>query len=561
MNTEYDVVIVGGGPAGTTCAGLIKKYRPETNVALVEREEFPRHRLGESLLIDGNRILHDLGVLETIEAAGFSRKHGSTFNWGPNRDPWTLIWTAIPHIQRIKKCQMRYTWHVDRARFDDLLLQHVATLGVDVIQPARVRRTVRDGDRVVGVEVRGDDGIDRTLRARFVVDAAGRSGPVHRECTDRTLDDELRNIAVYRYYRDVNYVESLFGTEDTRRTGILMHPQGWVWLIPLADGHTSVGFVTSLENFQSVRPSDLDEFLDERLRELPEWGDVLGDAVASDYPGFGTRARTVQEYSIAVSPVSGPGWAVVGDAAGFVDAILSVGVFLAQSHAQFLAYALNSVLDGDLSEEHALGSYDAVVRENVDGLRTITHLFYAFSQSKDEWWQGCSSVLRRSALVPDASETEAFVALISGLGAHNHLYEEALHLVGPDLLVQAGRGGLLPSDAGFPSEAMDSSLSAIESGVESKTATVRLVSGVERTPFALPHTGLGRMQSVTRLRVGDAGRLYVSSTVEPILAELDGTRTARQILAGVPSPNRDEARTALMNLAGMGAVSFDAAVG
>lgn len=76
-------------------------------MALVERDEFPRYRLGESLLIDGNRILHDLGVMESIEQAGFSQKYGTTFRWGPQRAPWTLMWGQIPHIQEIKKCQMQ----------------------------------------------------------------------------------------------------------------------------------------------------------------------------------------------------------------------------------------------------------------------------------------------------------------------------------------------------------------------------------------------------------------------------------------------------------------------
>ena len=558
MKTEYDVIVLGAGPAGATVAGLIKKYRPDTRVVLVERETFPRHRLGESLLIDGNRILHDLGVLDRVDAAGFSRKFGSTFRWGPKRDPWTLEWAQIPHIQQIKKCQMQHTWHVDRAEFDGLLLAHAQELGVEVIQPASARRVLRDGTRVTGVTILCDDGIERDINARFVVDAAGKSGPVYRECVDATVDDKLRNLAVYRYYRGVNYIEPVFGTGDSRRTGILMHPQGWVWLIPMAGGRTSVGFVTSLANFQSQRPPDLDQFLEDRLRELPEFGEVLQDAEVCDYPQFGTKARTVQEYSVRVGQVSGPGWAVVGDSAGFVDAILSVGVFLAQSHAQLLAYALNSALDGTIEEELAMASYNTVVRENVDGLRAITHLFYAFSSSEDEWWQSCSSVLRRSSLVPDASATDAFVSLISGLAARNHLYEEALHLIGGDLVVQAGRGGLLPSDTGFPTERLDATFDRIEAKLHDRAERVSLSNGVDVRPFALPHTGHGRLRPVLRAQFAGlaTGRVYLSESLGEWLAGIDGTRSARSLVDTLPSEKHDEAWSVLMNLAGMGALRF-----
>jgi hypothetical protein len=160
--------------------------------------------------------------------------------------------------------------------------------------------------------------------------------------------------------------------------------------------------------------------------------------------------------------------------------------------------------------------------------------------------------------VPDASQTDAFVALVTGLSARNHLYEEALHLIGGDLVVQAGRGGLLPFDAGFPLEALDASLARIESSLASRDNRVELVADVVIRPFALPHTGYGRMRSVLRaeFQSGDGGRVYLSSELESLLGALDGTRSGRDLLESVAPERRDEARSALINMAGMGAIRF-----
>jgi flavin-dependent dehydrogenase len=536
---DVDVVVIGAGPAGSTLAAILSKYRPETRVLVVERETFPRHKVGEGLIVDINRVLADMGALEAVENADFPLKHGTTFLWGAERDSTTFLFREAMAVRDGERdYPLEYTWHVDRPIYDQILADCAADHGAEFAFQWSVTELLQEGGRARGVEIRSSEGETRTVRAQWVVDCGGISGPLTRTCATRETDDKLRNIALYGYFRGVGWHKDLQGPPELRRTLILTHPRGWMWVIPIGLHEASVGFVTSLDTWAEMK-ADRGERLDpetiyrEAIKELPEHETLFGAAEMFDHRGDGRLVHTIQEFSFNARPIWQPGWALCGDAAGFVDAILSVGCFVAQTHAQFLAYALASVLDG-ADEEMALDSYARTVTENLDAFRSITHMFYAYNATRSDWWRDCSSLLKQSALVPDASDRQAFVAFVSGLGARHALYEEAINSFGGMFLVGLG-DALFGTDSLFDEATAEDEARAARS-IIGRDPVLAVVGDLHVERFALPHTGTGRLRPVARVSqpvpsesLAIAHRLVAPAAMARVVPLFDGERTLSAI--------------------------------
>lgn len=518
------MLIIGAGPAGLTLATLLDQYRPGTSIAVVERARLPQHKLGESLLVDVNRILHDMGALDAVERAGFSQKHGVTFLWGEQRAVHTFLWReGKAAVGEPNDYQLDYTWHVDRHRFDALLANVARERGVPVLEEHTVSEVRRENGRVVGARVSTPTG-ERDVRAKWVIDCGSRAGPLARKDSGRQLDAQLRNVAVFGYLEGLGWKDELNGAPDRRRTLVLTHGDGWVWVIPLAGDVASVGYVTSVERLREDAPDDVEAYYRDKLRALPEHDALFGDARLFDYRGDGRLVRTVQEYSYQCERVHGPGWALCGDAAGFVDAILSIGCFVAMHHAQFLACALASVLDGD-DESFALESYATSARENLAAFRAVAHMFYAFNDSATDFWAECSAQLRRSTLVPDAQDLSAALAFFSGFSARSALYEPAVAALGGTFLRDVGEQ-LFGDEALFSGDVIGREAARARDVVRSDP-TLSLADDVRTRPFALPHVARGRMARVVRVEVGDGEALrhvHLPEALAPALDLFDGAR-------------------------------------
>lgn len=533
-----DIVIIGAGPAGLTTAALLKKYRPQTAVLVIEKSAFPRHKIGESLIVDVNRVLADMGATAAVEAAGFSRKYGATFIWGAEREPKTFVWSdGAPLAHTRDGYQLDYTFHVDRPAYDQILADCAAAHGAHVVHEHEVTGLCWEAGRAVGVRARDPSGTTHTIRARIVIDCAGGHGPMTREVAGRSDDKALRNIAVYGYYRDVAVVPEITGPSDQRRTTIVTSPRGWVWIIPLRGGVTSVGFVTNIDEYARSGVGDPRDYHRAMLQSLPEYDRLFRDARLVDYRGDGRMIHTVREYSYTCERVWGPGWATVGDASGFVDAILSIGCFVAQNHAQFLAYALASVLDGDCDEDLALSSFATTVQENLRAFRAVAHCFYAFNPDMTVWWRECSARLRESRTVPDGDDRAAFVAFFTGFATRqSSLYEDALDAFGPSFIVELSEK-LFGEARPFPREHADAAEEYARRAL-ADDAVLRFKHPYTLKPFALPARG-GRLRPVVRLEISApegvaeeavSRRIYLSPEDRDVPALLDGTRRLSDVL-------------------------------
>jgi halogenation protein CepH len=242
MSAQYDVVVIGGGPAGSISAGFLAQNG--CRVALFEKERFPRYHIGESLLSATMPILEALGVMPAVEAAGFIRKPGGTFIWGSDIEPWNFFFREDPGGRPS-------AFHVLRSEFDHVLLRHAASLGVAVREEHQVR-DIRHAGGVNRIEVRDAAGADLTVEAPWVVDASGQSALLGRRDGLREFDPFFKNLAVFGYYEGAKRLDG--PVEGNILSAAFAH--GWFWFIPLHDGTTSVGAVIDAQTYAGQASGD-----------------------------------------------------------------------------------------------------------------------------------------------------------------------------------------------------------------------------------------------------------------------------------------------------------------
>lgn len=331
---EFDVAIIGGGPAGSTAATLLRKYDPALRVVLLEKERFPRDHIGESQLPAISGILDEMGVWDTIEAAGFPIKLGGTFSWGRDHDTWDIDFFPVEKFRdepRPAKFegQRRFTaFQVDRSKYDHLLLTHAASMGTEVRQPAKVDEVLVEQDRVRGLRLAGGE----TITARYYIDASGTVATLRRALGIHVdVVRELRNVAFWDYWQNATWAVEI-GIGGTR-IQVRSLPYGWIWFIPLGPTRTSIGLVTPVEHYSScgLSPEEL------YLKALDESGDIAPLLKGATREGKFTSCK---DWSQLSDRIVGENWFLVGEAAGFADPILSAGMSLAHTSARDAAYTI-----------------------------------------------------------------------------------------------------------------------------------------------------------------------------------------------------------------------------
>jgi clorobiocin biosynthesis protein Clo-hal len=421
QSENVDVVVIGGGPAGCTAATLIKKARPSDRVLLCERVPFPRHHVGESLLPDSNPVLSKMGALQKVDAAGFQRKGGISFKWRTDKpifSEWFL--TGVNDLLRVDPGGARiidHTWQVDRSRYDALLLAHAAERGVEVLQPASVIEVRRDGDRVTGVVIE-HEGARRAVASKFVIDCSGQSRLLGRSFGLRIIEHDLGDLAIHRYYDGTGWSPEILGDKALSKIFFAASPAGWVWYIPLSTRLVSIGVVTRKE---LLAGRDVDEVFEEQLATVPEMTAMLGAAtwVAPPCePGTPPRTFVVSNWSYAHERSAGPGWYLAGDAAAFVDPVLSSGVTLAHHAGMWAANAVNTECSHPDVDPAALrAAYSRIYEDARAGFGVMAKWWYDHRQTAtDDWWKQAANLMKdRGARGAEGmDDVTAFMHLVAG---------------------------------------------------------------------------------------------------------------------------------------------------
>jgi len=351
----YDVAIIGGGPAGSTAAALLA--RAGRRVIVFEREKFPRFHIGESLLPFSMKAFTRLGLHEKFLRAGFMKKFGGEI-LGACSEPGTKFYFKDGY-----RSQTDHAYQVTRGDFDKLLLDHAAECGAEIHEDTAVDRVEFSND---DVELAiGSNGSSHSIRARYIIDASGRTSFLGRQFKIKKTYNHLQKLSIFAHYDGVWRAEGIDGT----LTVLLRAIDRWFWLIPLSAERTSVGVVLDSEIFRKSRLS-AEAFLEQTLAEQP----IIAKRM--------TNARRVSQvyveadFSYRSASLHGDRWLLAGDAAGFIDPIFSSGVFLAVFSGERSADVLNEVLDHPRKAKRLFASYERAVNRAMDIYLRFVNAWY-----------------------------------------------------------------------------------------------------------------------------------------------------------------------------------------
>jgi flavin-dependent dehydrogenase len=358
--STVDVVVIGGGPAGSTCSTLLAQQGVQ--VELFERERFPRFHIGESLIPETYWVLQRLNMLPKMQRSHFVRKYSVQFvNASGKVSAPFYFWDNKPH-----ECSQ--TWQVVRSEFDQMMLENAREHGAIAHEGVRVVDVLLEGDgRAVGVTIQEEGGKRRDVRAKVVVDASGQAGLIQNRLRLRVWDPVLNKGAIWTYwegaYRDTGRDEGATMVLQTASRN------GWFWYIPLHGNTVSVGVVAPFDYLFKNRGG-----YEQTYREEVERCPAVRDRVAP-----GTRVTgyfATKDYSYRATTASGDGWVMIGDAWGFLDPLYSSGVLLALRSGEMAADAIvEGLAKGDTSAAQ-LGKWGPAFNEGVDRMRRLVCEYY-----------------------------------------------------------------------------------------------------------------------------------------------------------------------------------------
>ena len=366
MNTRhnYDLIVIGGGPAGSTVATLVAEQGHR--VLLLEREAEPKFKIGESLIPATYWTFKRLGMLEKLRKSHFPQKYSVQFysRTGKASSPFYFFQTN-PHESAV-------TWQVLRSEFDEMLLDNAKEKGVEVQRGIRVREVLFEGDTATGVVVQGVNGTRETRNATVIADSTGQRSLIGRQLNLNTVEPNLKMASLFTHYEGGHRDEGI----DEGAT-LILHTEekdSWFWSIPLPYNRTSIGVVGELDYLLQNRRDangrlDTQQIFTEELERCPALKERL-ESAKQLFP-----IQTTKDFSYRASRIAGNHWVLVGDAFGFLDPVYSTGLFLALKSGEMAADAILEAFGKDDFSEAQLGSFGPTF---VDGMEAFRKLVYAF---------------------------------------------------------------------------------------------------------------------------------------------------------------------------------------
>ncbi|MDQ3090056.1 MAG: tryptophan 7-halogenase [Actinomycetota bacterium] len=396
QRADFDVIVIGGGPAGSVLASLLAQggYR----CLVLERDIHPRDHVGESLTPSTNPIFAKIGFLEKMEDAGFVHKPGACWT-APRSRPGKFVAISLGEFPPPGATQA-YTYNVERDVFDTMLIRHAHELGTKVVQGATVQKVLFDGDRAVGVRARIADGWQRDLSGRMIVDASGRRCLLANQLGLKQKDPHFNQFGIYSWFRGVEPNPS--GYEGFLFLHFLGLERAWAWEIPMRGGVCSVGMVTDKADFKGSG-STHEEFFESLVGRNRTLAHNMRNA---------ERIRPwwlEGDYTYKIDTLAGKGWLLIGDALRFVDPIFSTGVDVAAYSASYAFDAIDEVFRGR-DESLALEEYQRRVSDGVDAWYDLIALFYKLQNLftlfaiKNEYRERVVRILQGNLYMPESLE-------------------------------------------------------------------------------------------------------------------------------------------------------------
>jgi flavin-dependent dehydrogenase len=351
----FDTIVIGGGPAGATCA--YKMAAEGHSVLLLERARFPRFHIGESMVPYIVKLLEMIGAHDKVKEAAFIKKNGVEFLTGATGD------LRRQNFTNLAEGQIPFAYNFNRARFDNLLLEHAKDTGAQVLQEAEVKKLIFDGERLAGVKYQYQ-GQRHEVRARFVVDASGRAGLISKHFNLRKMNSKLENVAVFQHYKDV-VKENNPGVEGDALFS--SHEDGWLWGIPLEPNGMSVGAVMPLSILKESNPQ---EIFDAHCARSPR----IKSAIEGATPVF-EKPKVELDFCYFSEQLTGPGYFIAGDAGCFVDPIFSGGVFLSMICGLRAAEAIHQIFEGK-DEKEVCTYFENFCKTGYDSYFRVVYSYY-----------------------------------------------------------------------------------------------------------------------------------------------------------------------------------------
>ncbi|MDP9088156.1 MAG: tryptophan 7-halogenase [Pseudomonadota bacterium] len=351
-----DVVIIGGGPGGSTAATLLA--RRGYKVIALEKAHHPRFHIGESLLPMNLPVFERLGVLEKVRELGVF-KAGADFEADNERGYSTFAFArAIGHSPP-------HSFQVWRQDFDKMLYDHARAGGADAREGHEVLKAEQKGPRETLLEVRTDEGRGYAIQARYIIDASGRDAFLSARKKLRRKNDRHQSAAIFAHFRGAE----LRPGEDAGNVSVYRFDHGWMWMIPLPDGVMSVGAVCWPEYLKQRKGRSAEFFIDTLKQSPGLWRRMERAELISE-------VRVTGNYSYDSTRMGGPGWVLVGDAFAFLDPVFSSGVYLAMTGAEEAAAVVDMALREPKREKALLRKLEKRQRA---GMRRFSFFIYRFN--------------------------------------------------------------------------------------------------------------------------------------------------------------------------------------